>query len=180
MKVRGSALRYIAKSGLWRAVALAWPREFLQGLFDGDGGVEVGAAVEGEPRLRATVTLTNSDLELLGFARRLLEEFGIRCSWPPQRKRRKGEVCVIRGRRYRLRRDCWEIRVWDRESLLRFAALISFRVERKRGKLGDATKILRRYERNRDRVREWLRRYEKRNGRWVPRNPRPPPPGSGA
>jgi len=39
VKVRGSALRYIAKSGLWRAVALAWPREFLQGLFDEDGGV---------------------------------------------------------------------------------------------------------------------------------------------
>ena len=179
VKVRGSALRYIVRSGLWKAVALAWPREFLQGLFDGDGGV--GVCVSRRPvRLIVMVSLDNSDLELLGFARRLLEEFGIRCSWPPQRKHRKGEVCVIRGRRYRRRRDCWGLWIRRREGVERFAALVNFRVERKRGKLEDALEISRRYKSNRDRVREWLRRYEKRNGRWVPRNPRPPPPGSGA
>ncbi|RLE75519.1 MAG: hypothetical protein DRJ56_05625, partial [Thermoprotei archaeon] len=166
VKVGGSALRCIVKSGLWKAVALAWPREFLQGLFDGDGGV--GVAVGRRPEFRVVVTLDNSDLELLSFARHLLGELGIECSWPPRRKDRRGEVVRICGRGCVLKKDCWEVCIWRREGVERFAALINFRVGRKRGKLEDAIRILRRYERNRDRVREWLEKYEKRNGRWLP------------
>ncbi len=166
-----SALRYVARRGLWRAVALAWPREFLQGLFDGDGGV--GVAVRRRPvQFIVVVTLDNSSLSLLEFARQLLTDLGIRCPWPPRRKRRRGEVCVIRGRRYRLRRDCWELRVWDRDSLLRFAALVNFRVERKRRVLEDALRIMREHRSKRKRVGAWLRMYRKApNGRWVPGTP---------
>ena len=157
MKVRGSALRYIAKSGLWRAVALAWPREFLQGLFDEDGGVGVWASPK---RFQVAVTLTNSNLDVLGLARRLLVDLGIKCPWPPRRKHRKGEVARIRGGRYRLRRDCWEVRVREERPLLRFASLVNFRVERRR-KLEDALRILKRCRSNRERVMEWLRMYRK-------------------
>ncbi len=72
-----------------------------------------------------------------GLARRLLvEEFGIECPWPPRRKDRRGEVAGICDRECVLKRDCWELWIWRRDSLLRFAALINFRVERKRGEAG--------------------------------------------
>ncbi|GEM_PF-6852442 len=64
------------------------------------------------------VSLTNSSLEL-EFARRLLV-LGIECSWPPWRKRGRNEVCAMRGRRCRLRRDCWGLWIRDREAPLRF------------------------------------------------------------
>gem|GEM_PF-6296948 len=56
MTVGGSALRYVVRSGLWKAVGLAWPREFLQGLLDGDGGA--GVAVEMRPEFKVMVTWT--------------------------------------------------------------------------------------------------------------------------
>jgi len=40
------------------------------------------------------------------------------------------------------------------------AALVSFRVGRKRGKLEDALRILKKYGSSRDRVRKWLRNVQ--------------------
>ena len=171
--LKGSALRYIAKSGLWKVVGLAWPIKFLQGLFDGDGGVAVYAS-QRTMKLGVEVVLCNSDLGLLNFAKRLLEELGIWCS-APQRVDEEGEVTIICGKRYVARRDCWVLRIKQRWSLKRFAALIDFRVERRR-KLEDFIKITERYRSNKERVKAWLEKYEKRNGRWVPRPPLPGAP----
>ena len=176
--LKGSALRYIVRSGLWRAVGLAWPREFLRGLFDGDGGVGVG--VEKRPaQLKVAVTLDNSSRSLLELAKRLLEELGVECAGP-WKKDRRGDVVRICGRECVLKKDCWRLAIQRRESVERFAALINFRVGRKRSVLEDAIRISREHESSRERVEAWLRLYEKRNGKWVSRAPGPPPPGSGA
>jgi len=172
----GSALRHLVKGKLWRVVTWPYPKEFLQGVFD--GGVGVGMCVKRRPEFRVMVKLTNSDLDVLDFARRLLTNLGIECSWPPQRKDRRGDVVSICGRECVLKRDCWELWMRKRESVERFAALINFRIERKRRVLEDAIRILREHESSRERVSAWLRLYEKRSGRWAPRHPRPPPLGA--
>ena len=62
VELKGSPLRYIVRSSLWKAVGPAWPRELLQGLFDGDGGVSVRRR---PVQFRVVATLSNSNLELL-------------------------------------------------------------------------------------------------------------------
>ncbi len=58
------------------------------------------------------------------------------------------------------------------------AALVSFRVGRERGVLEDALRVLGERGSGRDRVREWLRMYEERDGRWVPALRAPARPGA--
>jgi len=148
----GSPLRYIAKTGLWVVVGYCFPREFLRGLFDGDGGAAEAASGSFLP----SVVLINSNLRLLDFVQWLLErEFGIKT------KRRvaieEGEVEII-GRKVKVKRT-EKIELWGTLENLRmletFAEKIGFTIGWKREILGDAIKVLREHGRGRAACRAW-------------------------
>lgn len=80
-------------------LALFYPSEFLRGLFDAEGHVDVAA----EREFRVHVGAENSSSELLIAVRRILSEvFDIDSSI--YRKRKSGSLKVIRGERFRMRR----------------------------------------------------------------------------
>jgi len=166
VRLHGSALRYIVRSGLWRVVAWLYPREFLQGVFDGDGGVEIGAR---NNIFKVVVTLTNSNREMIALAKQLLEDFGVRCTL--RSYQRRGERDKISGRKYTLKRSCWDLIIWRQEDVFKFYKQIGFRIKRKQQKLEDGVTIQRTYKSNRERVKAWKRKYVKKNGKWVPRPP---------
>ena len=168
VRLHGSPLRYIVESGLWKVIAYLFPKEFLQGIFDGDGGVSV--CIENRPysgpRFRVQITLTNTNSELLEYVKRLLKKFGIEFS-----KRiyfKQGKIKVIKGKEYLTKRECWEMVIERQRDVIKFNELISFKIKRKQKKLRDAVEILRRYKLNRERVRAWIELYTKVKNKWVP------------
>jgi len=162
--MHGSVLRYIVKSGLWRVIAYLYPKAWLQGLFDGDGGVGVSIGMKKE--FRVVVTLTNSNISLLLFVKQLLERImTIQCSL---------YLCLRKGERTRIsvpRRDCWELRIERQEDIIKFYKNIGFRIQRKQKKLKDTVEIVQKYKSSSKRVEAWLKKYVKRNGKWVPSPP---------
>jgi len=165
VKTEGATLRYIARNKLWKVVAYAYPKQFLQGLFDGDGGVGVGVRVSSRPGFIVQLTLINSDLKLLEFVKKLLKGLGIESTISLQRK--CGTKTTICGRECTINRDCWRLIICRQESIIKFYKYIGFRIQRKQEVLRDAIEVLQRYRSNRDRVRAWKKIYVKRNGRWV-------------
>ena len=143
-------------------IAERHPEAFLRGFFDAEGsvGVAVGST------LYISVSASNTDLRLLRFVGKLLERCGIR----PKiyLAVRKGKRYVIEGRVTHTNKDLYRI-IFERiEYLTRFASRIGFAIPRKMRKLEDALRIRMRY-RGRRASEEWLRLYDKVNGRWVRR-----------
>ncbi len=167
VKLHGSPLRYIIESGLWKIIAFLYPKEFLQGIFDGDGGVSV--CIENRsrfgPRFRVQITLTNTNFELLEHVKQLLKRFEIECS--KELCFKQGRRKVIRGKEYLTKRDCREVVIEKQEDVAKFYELIGFRIQRKQRKLKDAIEILRKYRSNKERVKAWTRLYTKVGNRWV-------------
>ena len=163
----GSALRYIVKSGLWKVIAFLYSKEFLQGLYDGDGGACVSID-RFKPEFQAVIILANSNLEFLTFVKKiLLEKFGIHCSI--KLDRRRGEKIIFQNQEYTLKRSCWKLVIKRQEDLVKFYKLIGFRIQRRQRKLRDAIEILREHESNKERVEAWLKKYTKVNNRWIPK-----------
>jgi intein-encoded DNA endonuclease-like protein len=94
---------------------------FLRALFDGEGSIA-----------GRNLTITNTDLSLLSYVRKLLAESGISTSIP-RVTHRAGSILKDphTGRIYKRRKDCYVMRVSPAD-LLRFARKISFSIERKR------------------------------------------------
>ena len=163
VRLHGSSLRYMIESGLWKVIASLYSKEFLQGLYDGDGGVGVGVRTRIMFRFQVVVKLTNSNIELLTFVKKmLLEKFGIQCSLRLQHKR--GEKYVIRGQEYMLK-NCWTLTIEKQRDIIKFYELIGFRIQRKQRYLRDAIEIMREYKSNKERVKAWKERYIKKNSR---------------
>ena len=68
--VNGSPFRYIYNTSLWKIIAYMYTKKFLQGLFDGDGGVNVAAG----KKFSVSISLTNSNIELINYIEKLLHE----------------------------------------------------------------------------------------------------------
>ena len=156
----GSPLKYLAKSRLYMVVEHVYPAEFIRGLFDGDGGVNVAAG----KHFGVSIPVSSSDLRLLDFAQELVRrKFGMR----PRR-----EVACEEGEEVVVRRRCRTKRVDSvilegRKDLEMLAERVGFSIERKRVELEDALEILKKYRSNEERVRTWRETYEKVKGRWV-------------
>jgi len=174
--LKGSPLRYIIKSGLWKVVAYAYPKEFLQGLFDGDGGISICIT---KRQFKVIIFLTNSNLELLKYVKQLLmERYGIK-----SKIKLSSRAGVIRqlptGRKFTTKRCCWTLTIQYLEDVIKFYKYIGFKIQRKQERLEDVAKIIRIYKSNRDRIRAWLRKYVMgRNHRWIRRLPSPDHPHS--
>ena len=59
VEISGTTLRYIVESRLWKVIAFLYPKQFLQGLFDGDGSVGVGVHTRFVVRI---VSFTGGDM----------------------------------------------------------------------------------------------------------------------
>lgn len=167
VQLRGSCFRYIYRTGLWKVIGFAYPREFLQGVFDGDGAVTI--SIHSNPlEFRPVIELSNSNLELLKFVNWLLKKnFNIESKVRQLIKR--GEVAIIKGKRCTLK-DCWELNIQNKENVKKFFKHVGYRIQRKQEKLKDAVEILQKYKSNSERVKAWLEKYVKVNGRWVKRS----------
>jgi len=171
VRTRGSPLRYIVKSGLWKVVAYVYLKEFLQGLFDGDGSVTM--RVSPRPEFIVRITLCDSNLELLEFTKRLLRKLGIESKILLNRKR--GTKTTICGRECTINEDCWVLTINRQKDIIKFYKHVGFRIQRKQEKLRDVVEILRKYKSNRGRVRAWKKLYVKDKGGWIKRTPQTTP-----
>jgi len=99
-----------------------YPTEFLKGLFDSDGSAYGGVRKEGYRNRELQVA--NSDLELLEYVKRLLEEnFQI---WHLALSKIKNK-------------NCYRLRTGRRRNLLKFHEEIGFTIKRKQEKLEEGT-----------------------------------------
>ena len=112
---------------------------FLSALFDGEGSIT-----------GRNLTMTNTDLSLLLYVRKLLAKSGISTSIP-RVTHRAGSILKDphTGRTYKRRKDCYVMRV-SSVDLLRFARKVGFSIERKKRVLlsfGDSFETPRRLDR---------------------------------
>jgi len=110
-------------------VAKEYPREFLRGFFDSEGYVFVDRH---NPR-RAYVSVSNYDRDILEFCQELLDELDIHSKI--YLSRGEGTPVRIRGKLYHYTRDFYELRIYRRKSIVKFALEVSFTIQRKRKKL---------------------------------------------
>jgi len=146
-------------------LAFAYPGEFLRGLFDAEGHVDVTAGRD----FSLAVGAENSDTYLLRAVKRLLRHtFGIN----PRidRKREAGTLKVIRGKSFIMRRTSFSLVIRRLGDAKRFAEHVGFSIRRKDEKLRDALSITTTFP-ARNRVVAWQRLYLKDRGEWVRRNP---------
>lgn len=142
--VRLSWINYIVKSKLWKVIAYIYPREFLRGLFDGDGSVCITAS----SYFRILITLCMQNNEVISLANKLLHSIGIK----------------TRKYRYDLSRICI-----CQEECKKFGELVGFKIGRKQEKLNDALYILQKYGKGKNAIQKWKKLYTKANGNWIKR-----------
>jgi len=106
------------------------------------------------------------DEEVKELTKALLQRLGLE----PRERYKPPEVRVIGSRACEFG-ECWELYFCGWDALERFAAIVGFREGRRRRRLELLLKV--RHLPPRKRYEEWTRRYEKRNGRWVERDPKP-------
>lgn len=164
VRLKGTPLRYITRN-LWKIIAFIYPIQFLQGLYDGDGGISIG--IKGQQKFRISISLTNSDPELLKFVKQLLIRFGINARLRLQEKR--GKKVIILDKERVLKRDVWDLLIEKQDDVIKFYKLIGFRIQRRQRKLEDAIRILKEYKSNKERIKIWTKPYVKKNGRWIPK-----------
>ncbi len=166
VSLRGTPLLYLVNSRLWKLIAYLYPKEYLQGLFDGDGGVIVGVRTKKRFEFEVIVHLTNSNLQLLEFVRKLLKErFEIESTI--NLKQEKKEISKPVGNECTKKRSCWRLCIRKQKDIIKFYENIGFRISRKQEKLRDVVIILRKYHRKKERVEAWLKMYMKVNNKWV-------------
>src|SRR2546427_3301992 len=105
---------------------------FLSALFDGEGSIT-----------GRNLTMTNTDLSLLLYVRKLLAKSGISTSIP-RVTHRAGSILKDphTGRTYKRRKDCYVMSV-SSVDLLRFARKVAFSIERKKRVLPPLVTVLR-------------------------------------
>jgi len=142
-------------------IALAYPREFLRGLFDAEGHVDVGVG----RYLSVSVGADNSSKTLLQRVRQLLKE-ALNIDSAIHRKREAGSIKVIRGEAFVMRRTSYSVIITGIDDVTRFAASVGFSIHRKIQKLEDALLICSTVA-PRGRPSAWKHLYFKRSGEWV-------------
>ncbi len=145
------------------------PREFIQAFFDCEGGPIGHVSASG--RFFARIDVGNTNRELLEVVSSKLSDIGI--SSTVSKHYPKGKVFVARKGRSVARKDCYLLRIYRRESTVKYSKEIGFVTSRKQRKLEDIADILTKFGSGRKAAVEWIRRYEHRRGmgrqRWFRR-----------
>ena len=161
VSARGSVLVYIIQSKLWKVIGFIYTKDFLQGLFDGDGSVNVTAS----KRFRIAVSFTNSNFELIDFVNMLLQvKYGIRTRINTICK--DGQIIHIKNKEYKVK-ETRQIIIYRKEDIRKFFNEIGFRIRRKQKKLFDALLVQNKYGSGKIAVREWKKIYSKKNNKWI-------------
>ncbi|HXW36928.1 MAG TPA: LAGLIDADG family homing endonuclease [Nitrososphaerales archaeon] len=141
-------------------IATAFPCEFLRGIFDAEGHVDVGVTKE----FHLAVGADNSNRQLLLRVKQLLGDLGIESRI--ERKRKAGALMSIRGKSFIKRRDSYSVMIGRCADVKKFANEVGFSIHRKVQKLFDALSIIQSCE-PRARPAEWKKLYGKVAGEWV-------------
>jgi len=144
---------------LWKVIAYVYTREFLQGLFDGDGTIGIGCS---KKHLKASVFLTNSNIELLKYAKKLLLGYGIKSQILPHIARK---IRMVNGKPCIRKKKTMRLYIYSTEKFKE----IGFKIRRKQEKLIDVLYILDKYGCGKRAVKEWKKTYQKVNNRWIKR-----------
>jgi len=139
---------------------------FLRGLFDAEGCVIV-TNNRGQ-RMSLRVELTNSDLEILRYARKLLRLHNID-STIGRYSRPSSVTRFIRGRPAKFASPTFWLVIRRQASLHRFRDFIGFNIGRKQRRLVFALNLIRNFG-TRAAAQEWTRIYKKTGARWVERD----------
>lgn len=107
-----------------REIVEKFPSDFLRGLFDAEGGVS---------RNEYCVSLTNTDLKLLEYARELLRRRSIRTSI--RLSHPAGYASFGEGKKIVSRKNVYQLRVRNRNSVLEFSKQVGFSIGRKKERL---------------------------------------------
>jgi len=113
-----------------------YPEEARRGFFDAEGSVW---------RERYQVRVHNTNPRVIELCKQLLEKTGIYCSI---HKRRQSKLlkCPKTGKRYyRNSKVMWDLAIYGRENILRFAEKVGFTIARKQAELME---LVRRYHRS--------------------------------
>ena len=109
-------------------VAKEHPREFLRGFFDSEGAISWN-----KNHKSLFVSASNYDFEILEFCKELLDTLGIHSTI--YLSKRAGTPVKIRGEKYQYRESFYEIRIYRRDSIVKFYFQIGFTITRKQEKL---------------------------------------------
>ncbi|MDK2384276.1 MAG: LAGLIDADG family homing endonuclease [Candidatus Korarchaeota archaeon] len=145
------------------------PREFIQAFLDCEGGPIGHISASG--RFFARIDVDNTDRKLLEAVSLKLSNMGIISTvsihYP------KGKVFVTRKGRSVARRNCYFLRIYRQDSIVRYWEEVGFVALRKREKLEDIAYILSNLGSGWEAAVEWIRRYEYKRGmgrqRWFRR-----------
>ena len=144
-----SAIHYIIKSGLWKALAILCPKAFLKGLFDAEGGV--GVWIHNNQLSSMRVVLYNTNLEVIEMAVYALKLLGFK------------NVHVYKTNR------CYRVVLSDFDSVRRFNT-IGFRETSRRWKYIFLKHLLNNIDSPKARYKIFTLYFKKlRNKRWIPK-----------
>lgn len=96
---------------------------FLRGFFDSEGPVS----------LNGNISVSNTDIQLLYYVKRLLERLGIETS-EPRVQTKAGQAVRIKGKTYVAKKNCYEFRIRS-GSRPRFSLRVGFTIKRKQQRL---------------------------------------------
>lgn len=149
-------------SDLWRFIE-PHPRGFLRGMFTAEGNPSVSVSQRRGPRLNVGVAVSNSDRELLVFARDLLLVMDfhpgkIRINYPAGKETNLGVS----------RRDNWLLSISRFSEVQRFAEVVGFADCAKQSKCVEAIALIKKTG-NVTAASEWMSSWRKSRGDWVRR-----------
>jgi len=142
-----------------------FPSEFLKGLFDSEGSPKVSVVKWKKWKwLSLNVSASNTNLELLIYVQKLLENYKIKANIKASHK--AGTSFLKDGKKNIRTKDAYELIIYKIEDIKLFSSKIGFIIDRKQTKLMDAIKIFENYKTGSERVDAWLRVYRKQNYIW--------------
>ena len=116
------------------------PIEFLKGLFDAEGSVSIRILSYG---IYPRIFLTNSNLKLLLYVKKLLKRFNINSNIHINTP--AGKLKTIKNRRTMTKKTCYNISIENIDGAKKFAKLINFTIKRKSKKLNCAIKLINKF-----------------------------------
>lgn len=140
-----------------------YPIEFIRFFFEAEGGPNVTITyTQGRTYFDFEISATNSNLKLLKAIQKQLKLLGIDSRI--RLKARAGTTNYLCGRTFTLKKNCYRLSIWKKESILRYNEVIGFISKRKKEKLNDLVNIIKTHKKSKERSIEWtkLYRYYKR------------------
>lgn len=116
------------------------PKNFIKGIYDAEGCISIKSQ---NNRLYPRIFLTNSNLKLINYIKRLLEKYDITSTI--QKNTIPGKIKVINHRETATRKICYNLCIENIQGVRNFLKLISFTIKRKQDKLENIINLINKY-----------------------------------